>query len=53
MTLFFSPARATNAPTTREGIFPFDDREVAAEELNRIGYKLEHGPGHRSGGVRT
>ncbi len=23
---------------TREGVFPFDDREVAAEELNRIGY---------------
>jgi UDP-N-acetylmuramoyl-L-alanyl-D-glutamate--2,6-diaminopimelate ligase len=24
--------------TTREGIFPFDDHEVASEELNRIGY---------------
>jgi len=31
--------------TTREGVFPFDDREVAGEELNRIGY--------RSGGVRA
>jgi UDP-N-acetylmuramoyl-L-alanyl-D-glutamate--2,6-diaminopimelate ligase len=25
--------------TTREGIFPFDDFQVAAEELNRIGYR--------------
>ena len=25
--------------TTREGIFPFDDYQVAGEELNRIGYK--------------
>jgi UDP-N-acetylmuramoyl-L-alanyl-D-glutamate--2,6-diaminopimelate ligase len=29
--------------TTREGVFPFDDRQVAAEELNRIGYRLESG----------
>jgi UDP-N-acetylmuramoyl-L-alanyl-D-glutamate--2,6-diaminopimelate ligase len=25
--------------TTREGVFPFDDHEVASEELNRIGYR--------------
>lgn len=25
--------------TTREGVFPFDDHQVASEELNRIGYK--------------
>ena len=25
--------------TTSEGEFPFDDHEVASEELNRIGYK--------------
>jgi UDP-N-acetylmuramoyl-L-alanyl-D-glutamate--2,6-diaminopimelate ligase len=25
--------------TTREGVFPFDDYQVASEELNRIGYK--------------
>jgi UDP-N-acetylmuramoyl-L-alanyl-D-glutamate--2,6-diaminopimelate ligase len=25
--------------TTREGVFPFDDYQVAGEELNRIGYK--------------
>jgi UDP-N-acetylmuramoyl-L-alanyl-D-glutamate--2,6-diaminopimelate ligase len=25
--------------TTREGVFPFDDHEVATEELNRIGYR--------------
>jgi UDP-N-acetylmuramoyl-L-alanyl-D-glutamate--2,6-diaminopimelate ligase len=41
--------------TTREGVFPFDDREVASEELNRLGYKLDqrlrHQPGQQ-GGVR-
>jgi UDP-N-acetylmuramoyl-L-alanyl-D-glutamate--2,6-diaminopimelate ligase len=25
--------------TTREGVFPFDDHQVASEELNRIGYR--------------
>jgi UDP-N-acetylmuramoyl-L-alanyl-D-glutamate--2,6-diaminopimelate ligase len=35
--------------TTREGVFPFDDREVAGEELNRIGYKLEY----KKGGERA
>jgi UDP-N-acetylmuramoyl-L-alanyl-D-glutamate--2,6-diaminopimelate ligase len=25
--------------TTREGVFPFDDYQVASEELNRIGYR--------------
>jgi UDP-N-acetylmuramoyl-L-alanyl-D-glutamate--2,6-diaminopimelate ligase len=25
--------------TTRDGVFPFDDHQVASEELNRIGYK--------------
>ena len=25
--------------TTREGVFPFDDHQVASEELNRIGYQ--------------
>jgi UDP-N-acetylmuramoyl-L-alanyl-D-glutamate--2,6-diaminopimelate ligase len=25
--------------TTREGVFPFDDHQVASEELNRIGHK--------------
>ncbi len=25
--------------TTRDGVFPFDDYQVASEELNRIGYK--------------
>ncbi len=25
--------------STREGVVPFDDREVAAEELNRLGYR--------------
>jgi UDP-N-acetylmuramoyl-L-alanyl-D-glutamate--2,6-diaminopimelate ligase len=25
--------------TTREGAFPFDDHEVASEELNRLGYR--------------
>jgi UDP-N-acetylmuramoyl-L-alanyl-D-glutamate--2,6-diaminopimelate ligase len=39
--------------TTREGIFPFDDRVVAAEELNRIGYTLGHKLGHTKGGERT
>jgi UDP-N-acetylmuramoyl-L-alanyl-D-glutamate--2,6-diaminopimelate ligase len=24
--------------TTREGVYPFDDHQVASEELNRIGY---------------
>jgi UDP-N-acetylmuramoyl-L-alanyl-D-glutamate--2,6-diaminopimelate ligase len=27
--------------TTREGVFPFDDHQVAGEELNRIGYRRE------------
>jgi UDP-N-acetylmuramoyl-L-alanyl-D-glutamate--2,6-diaminopimelate ligase len=27
--------------TTREGVFPFDDYEVASEELHRIGYRRE------------
>jgi UDP-N-acetylmuramoyl-L-alanyl-D-glutamate--2,6-diaminopimelate ligase len=35
--------------TTREGVFPFDDRQVAAEELNRVGYTL----GNESGGARA
>jgi len=25
--------------TTRDGVFPFDDHQVASEELNRIGYR--------------
>jgi UDP-N-acetylmuramoyl-L-alanyl-D-glutamate--2,6-diaminopimelate ligase len=25
--------------TTREGVFPFDDHQVASEELNRMGYR--------------
>ncbi len=33
--------------STREGVVPFDDREVAAEELNRLGYRL----GYRRGGA--
>jgi UDP-N-acetylmuramoyl-L-alanyl-D-glutamate--2,6-diaminopimelate ligase len=32
--------------TTREGVFPFDDHQVAGEELNRMGYKL----GYKRGG---
>lgn len=27
--------------TTREGVFPFDDYQVAGEELNRLGYRRE------------
>ncbi|MDR3763635.1 MAG: UDP-N-acetylmuramoyl-L-alanyl-D-glutamate--2,6-diaminopimelate ligase [Acidobacteriota bacterium] len=27
--------------TTREGVFPFDDYQVASEELNRLGYHRE------------
>ncbi len=46
--------------STREGVVPFDDREVAAEELNRLGYRLgnrlgnrlSNTPGSRKGGER-
>jgi UDP-N-acetylmuramoyl-L-alanyl-D-glutamate--2,6-diaminopimelate ligase len=39
--------------TTREGVFPFDDREVASEELNRIGHKLDDKPANKQGGARA